>query len=212
MDPGDGSAPALVDEAGRGVRSAAPAREADLTPAPVADFGPRLEPAATVDGTPSTGFDPEISTEVVAERDEFRRVFANPDGSRTVQASSMPIHYRDGAGAWQQIDNRVIDDGRGGLVNAANGWQVRFAPMGAGGVTVRSVRGAQPAWRRRSSPTVSRSAHGARCCGAPDKSIPVLGLADVALVVVGGDMHAHARRRQAVEERRAGFGGEWRCA
>lgn len=84
-----------------------------------------------------TGFQPGKSVEIVEKRDTFSTTFVNPDGSQTTQLASMPVNFRDGQGKWQSVDNRVVRDGRGLLVTAANEWKASFEPMTpAGGVTV----------------------------------------------------------------------------
>lgn len=76
-----------------------------------------------------TGFDPRKSVELPGKRDAFSTTYSNPDGTETVEMSSMPVHYKDPKGAWLNIDNRVVADGKGGLTNTANEWSVVFGQM-----------------------------------------------------------------------------------
>ena len=66
----------------------------------------RVPAASTVT---SKGFDPVLSTEIPGLRDEFSKTFANPDGTYTVQASSMPLHYQAANGEWLDVDNLGAD-------------------------------------------------------------------------------------------------------
>lgn len=88
------------------------------------------------------GFEAGKSVELVGLRDAFTTTYQNLDGTRTVDLSSMPVHYKDARGVWTDVDNRVVADGKGGLTNAANEWRVTFGPMRAGeGVAVSTPDG-----------------------------------------------------------------------
>ena len=88
--------------------------------------------AASAGGRVLKGFDPDRSIEVIAKRDQFSKTFENPDGTETVQVSSVPLHFRDASGLWVNIDNRVVVGADGVLTNAGNSWHVKFQPMGPG--------------------------------------------------------------------------------
>jgi RHS repeat-associated protein len=99
------------------------------------------------------GFDPQRSAELVSERDAYSKTFLNPDGTSTVQLSSMPIHYEGRPGEWLPVDNRVIRAEDGVLTNAANGWRVRFEPMTPkGGVSFATPDGTFRFWARDARP------------------------------------------------------------
>ena len=49
--------------------------------------------------------------EIVSERTAEKKVFANPDGTRTAEVHPFPVHYKDDQGAWQDIDTNVTDTG-----------------------------------------------------------------------------------------------------
>lgn len=74
---------------------------------------------------PQDSFSPADSMEVEAERQESAKVYANPDGTRTAQIFSSPVHYRDAGDAWRDIDTRVVPD-ESGFKNAAGPVDVRF--------------------------------------------------------------------------------------
>ena len=93
--------------------------------------------------TDPVALDPVPVGELVGERTERTRTYANDDGSRTVVSSLVPMHFeRDGE--WVDIDNSVVADPArpGSFVNAANSWTVRFSPLGEGGVEVSTADGA----------------------------------------------------------------------
>jgi len=57
------------------------------------------------------------------------------DGAVETVIHTEPIHFQpaDDEG-WERIDNRLVPDDEPGWVrNAANGWEVRFGPIGPGG-------------------------------------------------------------------------------
>jgi RHS repeat-associated protein len=111
------------------------------TTEPVPD-SPAADPPSPQPTRELTGFDPETSVEVVAKRDAFSTTFRNVDGTETVWLSSVPVHFANPQGGWEQVDNRVILDEDGVLVSAANEWQARFEPMtSGGGVTIATPDG-----------------------------------------------------------------------
>ena len=81
----------------------------------------------------TTPYSPAGATELVGERTERDKFFLNPDGSRTAELSSVPLHYKDSAGNWTDIDTRIVADDAhpGSFRSAANAWTVRFAPLSA---------------------------------------------------------------------------------
>ncbi len=80
------------------------------------------------------GFDPVLSVEEVSARTETAKVFKNADGTRTVQAATAPVHFKDAAGGWSDIDSRVVSDpaNPGGLRSAANAWTAKFGSSADG--------------------------------------------------------------------------------
>jgi len=120
-----------------------------LTPAATAQSSP--PPAPAPDSAPEAssktadplqrpvqpGFQAGRSTEIVAERNETTKFFRNPDGSKSAHIANGPVHYKDPAGAWADIDNTLAPDpARPGVVhNRANAWSATFAPLPEG-VTV----------------------------------------------------------------------------
>lgn len=59
----------------------------------------------------------------------------NKDGSWTVQDSTVPIHYQDAQGVWQDIDTSMVaDTSDAGYAdgNKANSWHVHFAKQSGG--------------------------------------------------------------------------------
>ena len=81
------------------------------------------------------------------EKKELRREcikhFENPDHSFTAAVYSQPVHYMKD-GEWQDIDNTVVPDGSGYLVNKANDFRARFAEVTGKGqlVHIAGVSGA----------------------------------------------------------------------
>lgn len=137
---GAGPAPAVVD--GRvAAFQPPPPPNAAAPAAPSQAAPPAVRPLVTEDRGP-TARPGQSRVEVAAERDEHRMVFDNPDGTRTIETTSMPVNYQDEKGGWRSIDNRLVRDGSGALINAANDWRVRFRPMTAGGVEFTAPDGA----------------------------------------------------------------------
>jgi len=94
-----------------------------------------------------SGFDVERSVEVVGERSTNRIVYANPDGTQTVELSTDAVNFQDAGGVWQRVDNRVVRGVDGVLTNTANRWRVRFEPMVPGrGVSVTAPNGMVRFW------------------------------------------------------------------
>ena len=84
--------------------------------------------------------------QVTGETSATEEVFANPDGTWTVESYADPVRVRQDSGVWQQIDTT--------LVEAGDGWVPRVAATGmvfsAGGdgpfVTMRDLRGKDLSW------------------------------------------------------------------
>ncbi len=102
------------------------------------------EPEGTFHGTKGASFDPARSTVVDAETTPTKKVFANPDGTRTVQLDQAPVRHRDPAtGKWADIDLRLVAgaDGKLGAASAPKG-SARLATNAKGDVaTVDSPAG-----------------------------------------------------------------------
>ncbi|GAB3955626.1 DNRLRE domain-containing protein [Streptomyces sparsus] len=54
------------------------------------------------------GFDQEASKELPGARSRSTKEFANPDGTRTTRVYPEPVHYRDEAGEWKEIDPTLV--------------------------------------------------------------------------------------------------------
>lgn len=70
--------------------------------------------------------------------------FENPDGTHTRLLSSDVINFKDAAGKWAAVDNSLVTDASGALVNEANSWQVRFTGTGEQGLQVAAAATASP--------------------------------------------------------------------
>ena len=68
-----------------------------------------LEPgtAAVGEDGPS-GYDPQASVELPAERTATSKEFGNPDGTRTTRVYTEPVHYEDASGTWREIDTSLV--------------------------------------------------------------------------------------------------------
>lgn len=62
--------------------------------------------------------------------------YENPDGTHTRLLSTDVINYKDAAGAWAAVDNTLVTDASGVVVNRANSWRVRFTGTGEQGLQV----------------------------------------------------------------------------
>ncbi|MCA1846016.1 MAG: hypothetical protein LC792_23055, partial [Actinobacteria bacterium] len=60
-----------------------------------------------------TSFEPAHSTVLDAETTPTKKVFANPDGSRTAEITNRPTRFRDVSGAWRDIDVTLTKAGDG---------------------------------------------------------------------------------------------------
>jgi RHS repeat-associated protein len=134
------STPPDAATARAGLPSGPPAKDgstkADLSKVPLLCSNPVRpigSPTPQPAGRARTGFDAARSQEVVAKRDEFTSVFANPDGTQTVKLTDEPQNFKTSGGSWQSIDTRVVpaaDKTAGSWSTAANSWQATFHPNG----------------------------------------------------------------------------------
>ena len=69
--------------------------------------------------------------EVLSARSQTRQVFANPDGSSTVEESVVPARVRRRDGSWADVDPTLVASG-GGWVPRASTLDVSFSNGGAG--------------------------------------------------------------------------------
>ncbi|MCX5205811.1 DNRLRE domain-containing protein [Streptomyces sp. NBC_00237] len=67
--------------------------------------------------------------EVLSQRTEFATVWANPDGTRSVEQSAGPLRFR-AKGQWQDIDTRLVEGADGSLHPAAHPLDMRLAGPG----------------------------------------------------------------------------------
>lgn len=83
--------------------------------------------AAASLGTSST---PAEKTELVAMRSEYSKTYKLPNGTYQYVAQTQPIHYKDSAGNFQEINNAITTavkrDGYK-FSNTANAWNAHFA-------------------------------------------------------------------------------------
>ena len=83
--------------------------------------------AAAPDGAAKDGSDTTpIGGEVEYLRRENAKIYRHIDGSFTAGVYWGPVHYRDGDGKWQDIDNRLFLDSDNAYTPAASGLDVRF--------------------------------------------------------------------------------------
>jgi RHS repeat-associated protein len=80
-------------------------------------------------GREVTGFDDQRSVELTGERSAHQVVFRNPDGSRTVKLSTLPVNYLASDDSWQPIDSTVSRGADGVLRSGANAWRAAFEVM-----------------------------------------------------------------------------------
>ncbi|MFI5620337.1 DNRLRE domain-containing protein [Streptomyces sp. NPDC051567] len=96
--------------------------------------------------------------EALSERTESSSVFANPDGTTTVEAGSGPLRYQDASGTWQDIDVELVKNSDGGV-------RAKAHPLGL----------------KLAGPTPAEQAAKARSAGAPGQaetpSVPLVTLA-----------------------------------
>ena len=85
---------------------------------------------------PSSGGGFDESKSKAVERGTSWTDYENPDGTHTRLISTDVINYKDAAGAWAAVDNTLVTDASGVVVNKANSWQVRFTGTGEQGLQV----------------------------------------------------------------------------
>lgn len=90
-------------------------------------------PLPVTDASVPAGFVEGLSVEVVDERVEYAKTYANPDGSFTTRTDVLPLHWWQD-GAWVDVDTRVVPEGEG-FRSASNAWTVFFPPL-PGEVTI----------------------------------------------------------------------------
>lgn len=130
------SPPALTSERSPETRAEIPAGDFRNPPSAA---GPSLtEPAR-----PS--FDAARSTPVDAETTPTRRIYANPDGSRTAVIDEKPVRFKDPAGAWQDFDLTLVPGPDGALVAKAAPSAARLGTRSDGALaTVATEAGPSP--------------------------------------------------------------------
>jgi len=83
--------------------------------------------AAAPDGAAKNDNDTTpISGEVEELRRENTKIYRHIDGTFTAGVYWGPIHYRDGEGKWQDIDNRLLLGSDNAYAPAASGLDIRF--------------------------------------------------------------------------------------
>jgi len=102
----------------------------------------RALPTAQVSSSLSAS-DPACVKQVAAGSDGV--VWRHPDGSFTTRMFPTPVNFQGTGGTWNPIDTRLVADGKGGTVNKAGPFAVRFASgasasslvtVGAGGASL----------------------------------------------------------------------------
>ncbi|MBA0127928.1 DNRLRE domain-containing protein [Haloechinothrix sp. YIM 98757] len=99
------------------------------------EAGVEVGDPADVEPTERIGFDAERSREIEDERGPARKVFENPDGSRTVRHFQGPRHFKDD-GSWRTIDTDLVSRGNGWRAAAVDGDR-RFARSAKANTIVR---------------------------------------------------------------------------
>ena len=87
--------------------------------APAVDLGHRTADGLPMrQGTPTggTAAEPGRVRELTERRTTSAKFFELTDGRVQAEVSTSPVHYRDGTGAWREIDTRVAATGRPGYV------------------------------------------------------------------------------------------------
>lgn len=115
------------------VSAASPAVAAEPTPLPTqADSGAEAAGFAKRSGK---------RVEVLGKRTESAQLFANPDGSETAVMATGPVRFRDGKGAWHDIDLTTRASADGSVTATAAEQAATLPSTAAGGVTVPSSAG-----------------------------------------------------------------------
>jgi hypothetical protein len=84
-------------------------------------------PAPSASGTPSRETSPIVVRELTQLRTESSNTYELSDGSRRATIFSEPIRFKDGSGAWQEIDTDLVRDPLGGYVTSAATLPVEIA-------------------------------------------------------------------------------------
>ncbi|HET9442625.1 MAG TPA: hypothetical protein VFO65_04835, partial [Acidimicrobiales bacterium] len=103
---------------------------------PTLSPGDHTDPPS-MDGRPrrpaSRSFDPERSVPIASETTSTRRVFQNPDGSKTLEAATRPVRYQPTPGGpWLDIDLTLAPTSAGDLAARAAPGSPRLAPTAGG--------------------------------------------------------------------------------
>jgi RHS repeat-associated protein len=108
---------------------AAPADPAPANPIPPpGPGGSRIDgPAQLVPGDAAPASERATSTDVAEKRGHDTKVFANTDGTFTAEIHSKPIHFRNDAGKWKDIDPTLLVTPSGRARNAAGPMKVDVA-------------------------------------------------------------------------------------
>ncbi|WP_203855301.1 RICIN domain-containing protein [Plantactinospora mayteni] len=134
---------ALVVGSGAPAGSAGPASaHAALSRPPTASAAPDpvggVEAARAAETARRTG----VPVEIVGERTETARVFANPSGTRTLEQYVLPVRaQRDGR--WVPIDTRLVRDAAGGVSPGATPIGLRLSGGGSGPLVTAEQDGAE---------------------------------------------------------------------
>ncbi|MEA3075860.1 MAG: hypothetical protein QOF60_768, partial [Actinomycetota bacterium] len=109
-----------------------------LATGPVANTS--TPPRSRLDQRQPTGFVEGVSRELVERRTATSSVYVNPDGTRTLKATTQTKFYRSG-GSYVPIDSTLVPGATPGTYQSrANTWTVAFAPLPSG-VTITSPDG-----------------------------------------------------------------------
>ncbi|MFB7176124.1 LamG-like jellyroll fold domain-containing protein [Streptomyces sp. NPDC056257] len=76
-----------------------------------------------------------------ASRTESSQLFANPDGTFTLESSAAPVRARQDDGSWAPIDTTLVVGADGGVKAKSTATRVRFSGGGAGHDTVTLTKG-----------------------------------------------------------------------
>ncbi|MFJ9598317.1 LamG domain-containing protein, partial [Streptomyces virginiae] len=84
-----------------------------------------------------------VRTEVEASRTETSQLFANPDGTFTLESSAAPVRARQDDGSWAPIDTTLVAGTDGSVKARSTATRVQFSGGGAGDDTVTLTKGAR---------------------------------------------------------------------
>ena len=84
--------------------------------------------------------------QVTGETSATEEVFANPDGTWTVESYADPVRVQQDSGVWQQIDTTLVEAGDGWVPRVAAAGMVFSAGGGGPFVTMRDLRGKDLSW------------------------------------------------------------------